>query len=96
MHACPITVTVKEGEMLYLPGKIKYMIYLCVYFKLFKLALWFHQVMQKGDEGVIAVNYWYDMEYTNSLFPTMGLFRRLITGSMEGNRELLVDEEDSD
>ncbi|GAA5801197.1 hypothetical protein HPULCUR_006640 [Helicostylum pulchrum] len=78
MHACPITVTVKEGEMLYLP------------------ALWFHQVMQKGDEGVIAVNYWYDMEYTNSLFPTMGLFRRLITGSMGGNRELLVDEEDSD
>lgn len=29
-HACPITVTVKEDEMLYLPGKVKHMIRLGV------------------------------------------------------------------
>ncbi|KAG2205500.1 hypothetical protein INT47_005874 [Mucor saturninus] len=75
-HACPITVTVNEGQMLYLP------------------ALWFHQVMQNGDEGVIAINYWYDMDYSNSLYPTMALYRRLITGVIEGNRDLLQDEDD--
>ncbi|KAI7901958.1 JMJD7-PLA2G4B protein-like protein [Cokeromyces recurvatus] len=34
-YACPITVTLNEGDMLYLP------------------ALWFHQVLQKGDEAFI-------------------------------------------
>lgn len=52
--------------------------------------------MQNGDEGVIAINYWYDMDYSNSLYPTMALYRRLITGVMEGNRELLQDEDDSE
>ncbi|KAI8361827.1 jmjC domain-containing protein 7 [Choanephora cucurbitarum] len=74
-HARPITVTVKEGEMLYLP------------------ALWFHQVLQKGEEGVIAINYWYDMDYRHSLFSTVGLFRRWMTGVVEGNPELLEDME---
>lgn len=42
-------------------------------------ALWFHQVLQKGDNGAIAVNYWYDMEYQNPLYHNMGLYRRLIS-----------------
>ena len=42
-----LEVIVKKGEMLYLP------------------ALWFHQVYQNVDEfgRVIAVNFWYDMNY---------------------------------
>ncbi|CAO3652377.1 unnamed protein product [Cunninghamella echinulata] len=42
-------------------------------------ALWFHQVLQEGDRGVIAVNYWYDMEYQHSLYHNMGLYRRLVS-----------------
>lgn len=45
----PIKVEVKAGEMLYLP------------------ALWYHQVAQRADEdeGVcVAVNYWYDMDFS--------------------------------
>ncbi|CAO3650939.1 unnamed protein product [Cunninghamella blakesleeana] len=60
-YAQPITVTISEGEMLYLP------------------ALWFHHVLQKGDKGTIAVNYWYDMEYQNPLYHNMGLYRRLVS-----------------
>jgi jumonji domain-containing protein 7 len=52
--------------------------------------------MQKGDEGVIAINYWYDMHYSNMLYPTMALYRRLLTGIMEENRDLLENEGDSD
>ncbi|KAK6360150.1 hypothetical protein TWF730_006303 [Orbilia blumenaviensis] len=45
----PMRVEVKAGEMLYLP------------------ALWYHQVAQRvdEDEGVcVAVNYWYDMDFS--------------------------------
>ncbi|KAG1504205.1 hypothetical protein G6F54_001168 [Rhizopus delemar] len=66
-NACPIKVTVDEGDLLYLP------------------ALWFHQVLQKGQEGVIAINYWYDMDYSHILFPTMNLYRKLLTGVIENN-----------
>lgn len=52
--------------------------------------------MQKGDEGVIAINYWYDMDYSNMLYPTMALYRRLITGLIEGNQELVKDDDDSE
>ena len=43
----PFRVTVKAGEVLYLP------------------SLWWHQVEQTAgkDNMVIAVNYWYDMEF---------------------------------
>ncbi|KAI8149323.1 putative pla2g4b [Fennellomyces sp. T-0311] len=41
-------------------------------------ALWFHQVLQHGDEGVIAINAWYDMDYRNVLYPSIGLFRNLL------------------
>jgi jumonji domain-containing protein 7 len=99
-NAYPITVN--EGEMLYLPGintipsSSQF-----IYFRLVELispfyyiALWFHQVMQKGDDGVIAINYWYDMDYSSILYPTVALYRRLITGVMEGNRGLLKDEDE--
>jgi hypothetical protein len=86
--------------MLYLPGKL-YIIYSYIYIYIYIinrniLALWFHQVMQSGDEGVIAINYWYDMDYSNTLYPTMALYRRLITGVMEGNRDLLKEDDDSE
>ncbi|OZJ04654.1 hypothetical protein BZG36_02891 [Bifiguratus adelaidae] len=50
--AKPLTVTVQQGDMLYLP------------------AMWFHQVHQQGEDGVIAVNYWYDIDYQNPLYTT--------------------------
>ncbi|KAJ1992937.1 hypothetical protein H4R33_000813 [Dimargaris cristalligena] len=51
--ARPLTVTVNSGDMLYLP------------------ALWYHHVQQRQDirGRVIAVNYWYDMNYSAPLFP---------------------------
>lgn len=75
-RAMPITLTLEEGDMLYLP------------------ALWFHQVMQQGEEGVIAINYWYDMDYSNMLYPTMAFYRKLLTGLVDGHSELLKDEEE--
>ncbi|KAI7875142.1 Clavaminate synthase-like protein [Lichtheimia hyalospora FSU 10163] len=41
-------------------------------------ALWFHQVLQHGDDGVIAVNAWYDMDYRNTLYPSMSFVRGLV------------------
>ena len=45
--ATPYSVTLEPGDMLYLP------------------SLWFHQVEQSVDKNgeMIAVNFWYDMEY---------------------------------
>ncbi|ORY96542.1 putative pla2g4b [Syncephalastrum racemosum] len=40
-------------------------------------AFWFHHVLQKGEQGVIAVNSWFDCEYRNILYPSMTLFREL-------------------
>lgn len=92
-HANPITVTVNEGDMLYLPGNLLITFINFLLLIVYTLALWFHQVLQSGEEGVIAINYWYDMEYTNILYPTIALYRRLLTGVMEGNIDLLKDEE---
>ena len=43
----PLTVQVHAGEILYLP------------------SMWYHMVQQEDDDSgrVIAVNYWYDMQY---------------------------------
>lgn len=97
-HACPVTVTVNEGEMLYLPGRMS-MVHvedIPTHWNDTIIALWFHQVMQKGEQGVIAINYWYDMDYSNMLYPTMALYRRLLTGIMENNRELIDNDDGSD
>lgn len=76
-HARPIVVKVQAGDMLYLPGKL--CILLSLSFVSFQvLALWFHQVMQHGDEGVIAINAWYDMDYRNTLYPSMSFMRGLV------------------
>jgi jumonji domain-containing protein 7 len=75
-YAKPMIITVKQGEMLYLP------------------SLWFHHVLQQSlgqEKGVIAVNYWYDMNYNHALFASMGLSRRLICQIVDGQDSLDVD-----
>ncbi|KAL2879455.1 hypothetical protein SGCOL_005320 [Colletotrichum sp. CLE4] len=51
----PVRVTLEPGDMLYLP------------------AMWYHKVSQscpEDEEGfVLAVNYWYDMEFSGPLYP---------------------------
>ncbi|KAK4034885.1 cupin-like domain-containing protein [Parachaetomium inaequale] len=49
----PTRVTLEPGDMLYLP------------------CMWYHKVSQScSPEGVcIAVNYWYDMDFTGPLYP---------------------------
>ncbi|KAI5461073.1 putative phospholipase [Mariannaea sp. PMI_226] len=61
--AQPLRVTLNPGDMLYLP------------------AMWYHKVSQScmdEDEGfVLAVNYWYDMEFSGPLFPTSAFVRNI-------------------
>ncbi|KAH6892009.1 putative pla2g4b [Thelonectria olida] len=65
--AQPVRVTLNPGDMLYLP------------------AMWYHKVSQscaEEDEGfVLAVNYWYDMEFTGPLFPMSGFVRNVSLGN---------------
>jgi jumonji domain-containing protein 7 len=60
----PYRVTLESGDMLYLP------------------ALWYHKVKQSCDEdGIcVAVNYWYDMEFTGPFQPMTSFVR--IVGMM--------------
>ncbi|KAF3928651.1 hypothetical protein AA313_de0207768 [Arthrobotrys entomopaga] len=70
--AQPIKVEVKAGEMLYLP------------------ALWYHKVEQRVDEkeGVcVAVNYWYDMDYSGPFVSNVNYVRDM-TGHIERERGL--------
>ncbi|KAH7166252.1 putative phospholipase [Dactylonectria macrodidyma] len=64
--AQPIRVTLNPGDMLYLP------------------AMWYHKVSQscaEEDEGfVLAVNYWYDMEFSGPLFPMSAFVRNISLG----------------
>ena len=64
----PMKVTLQRGDMLYLP------------------ALWFHKVEQEVGIGpggaadqqlAIAVNYWYDLDYTAPLWTMQHLIRSL-------------------
>ncbi|CAO3599346.1 unnamed protein product [Absidia cylindrospora] len=75
-YAKPMVITVRQGEMLYLP------------------SLWFHHVSQAGDNGVIAVNYWYDMNYQHALFPSMGLTRRLVSEIIDGQPTLDIESDE--
>ncbi|KAH8801572.1 cupin-like domain-containing protein [Xylogone sp. PMI_703] len=57
--ARPMRVTLEAGDMFYLP------------------ALWFHKVSQScSEEGLcVAVNYWYDMDFSGSFYPLCNLAR---------------------
>lgn len=57
--ASPLRVTLEPGDMLYLP------------------AMWYHKVSQSSsDEGIcVAVNYWYDMEFSGPLYPLCSFVR---------------------
>ncbi|PHH64889.1 hypothetical protein CDD81_3746 [Ophiocordyceps australis] len=61
--ARPMRVTLEPGDMLYLP------------------AMWYHKVTQScipDDEPfVAAINYWYDMEYSGTLYPLASFLRKL-------------------
>lgn len=66
-HASPLTVTVSEGEILYLP------------------AGWFHHVSQEcgqWEDGTtapcIAVNYWFDMDYSGEKHIMREMVGRLV------------------
>jgi hypothetical protein len=69
----PIDLTLLPGEVLYLP------------------ALWFHAVSQTPNlDGVcIAVNYWYDMDFSGPLYPMFN-FLRHCTMIEEGRSEEIV------
>lgn len=57
--ASPLRITLEPGDMLYLP------------------AMWYHKVSQSiSDEGIcVAVNYWYDMEFSGPLYPLCSFVR---------------------
>ncbi|KAK8135379.1 phospholipase A2, partial [Apiospora sp. TS-2023a] len=59
--ASPMRVTLEPGDMFYLP------------------AMWYHKVSQScNEEGVcIAVNYWYDMEFSGPLYPLVSFVRSM-------------------
>ena len=59
--ARPMRVTLNPGDMLYLP------------------AMWYHKVSQStSKEGVcVAVNYWYDMDFTGPLVPLTSFVRAI-------------------
>ncbi|KAK6444182.1 hypothetical protein FP744_10000430 [Trichoderma asperellum] len=63
--AKPLYVTLNPGDMLYLP------------------AMWYHKVKQScisGGEGfVLAINYWYDMDFSGPLYPMTSFLRELGT-----------------
>ncbi|ORX61365.1 Clavaminate synthase-like protein [Hesseltinella vesiculosa] len=59
-------------------------------------ALWFHQVLQQGEQGTIAVNYWYDMKMDTMLYPSIGLFRRLISNLVDAQPDLDLPDSDTD
>lgn len=68
-------VTLQPGEVLYLP------------------SLWFHAVHQQADsQGLcVAVNYWYDMDYTGPVYSLYNYLRRSTMLNSGRTEELQVE-----
>jgi jumonji domain-containing protein 7 len=69
----PMKIVLEPGNVLYLP------------------SLWYHQVEQENDEigRVIAVNFWYDMQYDQNYY----YYQLLENLTYEWKREMLAEEE---
>lgn len=69
----PMKIVLEPGDVLYLP------------------SLWYHQVEQENDEigRVIAVNFWYDMQYDQNYY----YYQLLENLTYEWKREMLAEEE---
>ena len=71
----PIVVTLHPGQVLYLP------------------ALWFHSVFQKANSNglCVAVNYWYDMDFTGPLYPLFNFLRNVSMIEDRRSEEIKID-----
>ncbi|KZZ89920.1 Transcription factor jumonji/aspartyl beta-hydroxylase [Moelleriella libera RCEF 2490] len=67
-YAHPIRVSLNPGDMLYLP------------------AMWYHKVSQSAivgtDNFVVAINYWYDMDFCGPLYAFASLVRATAEGDV--------------
>ncbi|KAJ1927381.1 hypothetical protein IWQ60_002968 [Tieghemiomyces parasiticus] len=74
-EARALHVTVASGDLFYLP------------------ALWYHHVQQSDDDAgrVIAVNYWYDLDYTMPLYPYFRLTQNLRAAVPESELDCEAD-----
>lgn len=84
-NAKPIIVDVSAGETLYLP------------------SLWYHSVLQvdekmDGFSGTIAVNWWYDMDYTpfSVAIETVKRLGRILEYGSDWQTKSVSDGSDSD
>jgi jumonji domain-containing protein 7 len=84
--ACPLSVTLEPGDMLYLPAM--WCVYTATlprykpYYKhAYKRGLRYHKVSQSCDNGdvVVAVNYWYDMNFDGPLWPLCSMVRNMVS-----------------
>lgn len=61
-------------------------------------ALWYHKVAQSVDnEGVcVAVNYWYDMDFTGPLYPLSTFVRSVYQKELSGEEEEKEEEKEAE
>ena len=73
-YAAPMKVTLEEGDMLYLPA-LWPVFHLTSGAKLTQTR--YHKVSQScSEEGIcVAVNYWFDMEFSGSFYPLCNFAR---------------------
>lgn len=74
-HCKPIIVTLRPGQVLYLP------------------VLWFHSVSQlPNSHGLcIAVNFWYDMDFSGPLYPLYNFLRNTSMIEDDRSHEIQLD-----
>ncbi|KAI5777379.1 cupin-like domain-containing protein [Geopyxis carbonaria] len=70
----PLRVSLQPGDVLYLP------------------ALWYHQVSQScSEEGICcAVNYWYDMDFTASLYHSVDFVRSIAAACNSDGQRMAI------